>query len=32
LFTSRGARYMTGQVILVDGGLNINGTVGHNRS
>jgi NAD(P)-dependent dehydrogenase (short-subunit alcohol dehydrogenase family) len=32
LFTSPGARYLTGQVILVDGGLNINGTVGHNRS
>jgi NAD(P)-dependent dehydrogenase (short-subunit alcohol dehydrogenase family) len=32
LFTSPGARYLTGQVILVDGGLNINGSVGHNRS
>jgi NAD(P)-dependent dehydrogenase (short-subunit alcohol dehydrogenase family) len=32
LFTSPGARYLTGQVILVDGGLNINGTVGHSRS
>lgn len=32
VFTSPGARYLTGQVILVDGGLNINGTVGHSHS
>ncbi|KQV26354.1 MULTISPECIES: SDR family NAD(P)-dependent oxidoreductase [unclassified Microcella] len=32
MMASSGARYVTGQMLLVDGGLTLNGSVGHKRS
>jgi NAD(P)-dependent dehydrogenase (short-subunit alcohol dehydrogenase family) len=32
MFASPGARYITGQLVLVDGGLTLNGSVGHKQN
>jgi NAD(P)-dependent dehydrogenase (short-subunit alcohol dehydrogenase family) len=32
MFASPGARYITGQLVLVDGGLTLNGSVGHRQN
>jgi NAD(P)-dependent dehydrogenase (short-subunit alcohol dehydrogenase family) len=32
MFASPGARYITGQFVLVDGGLTLNGSVGHQQN